>query len=160
MDHDRCRIAFGVEVPDSFKEAVTAEYQAGMFSQKDQEFKLSVSQADFPAFYVYAMLVDVDFEIAAAEDFPAAAFRTGLSGRPFIALDVSFYASDEFRRTKGFDDIIVGTEAETSYLVHVLPLGGHHENGDFLGFADAAADVEAVRTGEHDIQEDEVEIVG
>lgn len=78
MDHDRCRIAFGVEVPDSFKEAVAAEYKAGMFGQKDQEFKLSVRQADFPAFYVYAMLVDVDFQSPLRRTSPLP-----LSGRAF-----------------------------------------------------------------------------
>ena len=75
MDHDRCRIAFGVEAPDPLKEAVAAEYQAGMFSQKDQEFKFSIGQADLPAFYVYAMLVDVNFKVAAGKDFAVSRFR-------------------------------------------------------------------------------------
>ena len=123
MDHDRCRIAFGVKIPDAFEEAVAAEYQAGMFSQKDQEFEFSIGQADFPAFFVYAMFVDVDFQVSAAEDFTAAVFRAGFSGQPFIALNVRLHAGDELCRTERFDDIIVGTEAETAYLVHVLPLG-------------------------------------
>ena len=51
---------------------------------------------------------------------------------------------------------IVGTEAQAAYLVHVFPLGRYHQDGDFLFLADAAADLEAVHPGHHDVQQHHV----
>ena len=89
----------------------------------------------------------------------AGRFLLGLSRQPFVARDVGLDAGDELCRAEGLDDVVIGTEAEAAYLVHVFPFRRYHQDGDFLFFTDAAADMEAVDAGQHDIQQDEVEIL-
>ena len=130
-----------------------------MLGQEDEELKFAIGQGDFLAFDVDPVFVDVDFQVAAAEDFAVGRFLLGLSRQPFVARDVGLDAGDELCRAEGLDDVVIGTEAEAAYLVHVFPFRRYHQDGDFLFFTDAAADMEAVDAGQHDIQQDEVEIL-
>ena len=129
-----------------------------MLGQEDEELEFAVGQGDFFSFDVDPVLIDINFQVAAADDFAIGRFLLGLAHEPFIACDVGLDAGYELCRAEGFDDVVVGTEAQAAYLVHVFPLGRYHQNGYFLFLADAAADVKAVGPGQHDVQQDEVEI--
>ena len=104
------------------------------------------------------MLVYVDFQVATAEDFAVGSFLLGLAHEPLVARNVGFDAGYELCRAEGLDDVVVGAKTEATYLVHVFPLCRYHQDGYFLFFTDAAADVEAIGPRQHDIQQDEVKI--
>lgn len=74
MDHDGCRVAFGVEAPDALEESVPAEDQAGMLGQEDEELEFAVGQGDFFSFDVDPVLIDINFQVAAADDFAIGRF--------------------------------------------------------------------------------------
>jgi len=122
VDHDCRRVAFGVEAPDALEESVPAEDQAGMLGQEDEELEFAVGQGDFFSFDVDPVLIDINFQVAAADDFAIGRFLLGLAHEPFIACDVGLDAGYELCRAEGFDDVVVGTEAQAAYLVHVFPL--------------------------------------
>ena len=65
-------------------------------------------------------------------------------------------ARNKLRGAEGLCDIVIRAEAETSYLVYLVLLCGDHEHGALLVLAYLAADLEAVNTREHDIEDNEV----
>src|SRR5215470_12493345 len=68
-------------------------------------------------------------------------------------------AREELARVERLGQVVVGAELEADDLVHVLPLGGDHDDRDAGGVrarAQAAAHLEAVHAGEHEIEKDDV----
>jgi hypothetical protein len=65
----------------------------------------------------------------------------------------------QFLEAERLVDIIVGTHLEAHNLVHLLSPGGEHQNGDGAVKAQEAADVIAMKFGQHQIQNDEVRLL-
>ena len=66
---------------------------------------------------------------------------------------------EELARVEGLGEVVVRADLEPDHLVHVLALGGQHDDGQGgpLGRrADLAADLEAVHAGQHQVEQDEV----
>ena len=53
---------------------------------------------------------------------------------------------------EGLDDIVVRAQLQAHDLVHLLALGGEHDDGDLAGLADLPTDVDAGFAGHHDVQ--------
>ena len=69
-------------------------------------------------------------------------------------------ASCELIGAEGLDDVVVGAEAEAANLVDFLLTCRDHEDRRVFFPADGAADGEAVRTWQHEVEQDEVEVFG
>ena len=65
-------------------------------------------------------------------------------------------AGHHFLGVKGLDHVIVGAQLQAQHLVKGLALGGQHHHGGVAQLADAAADLEAVHPGHHDVQQHHV----
>ena len=56
-------------------------------------------------------------------------------------------------------DVVVGADLEAEHLVELVGLGGEHDDRHDALRADAAADLHAVDVRQHDVEDDEVEVL-
>lgn len=157
VNHDGCRIAEGVHAPDAVEELVLAEGNAGILREEEQKVKFAARERDFLAVREDAARFGADFE-PAGED--AVRFLYRLLREALVACDMRLDASREFIGAEGLDDVVVGAEAEAANLVDFLLTCRDHEDRRVFFLADGAADDEAVRTWQHEVEQDEVEVFG
>jgi hypothetical protein len=83
-------------------------------------------------------------------------FVEGVAGGGAAAEDAD--AGEELAGGEGFGDVVVGAFHEAADLVVLGAARGEHEDGSArTGGAEAAADLHAVESGEHQIEDDEIE---
>ena len=65
---------------------------------------------------------------------------------------------DQLRGRERLDHVVVGTQAQADHPVGLLPLGGQEDQRDRLavGLAQPAHDLEAVESGEHQVEHDQI----
>ena len=69
----------------------------------------------------------------------------------------SFNASDEFSRTEGLSNVVVGAEFETENAIGLAAFGGQENHGDGRqagSLPDGAANFETVFAGHHDVEDE------
>jgi hypothetical protein len=67
-------------------------------------------------------------------------------------------AGQQLARVEGLGQVVVGAHFQADDAVHVLDLGGQHDDGRAVaGGAQAAADGQAVLAGQHQVQHDQVD---
>jgi cysteine sulfinate desulfinase/cysteine desulfurase-like protein len=65
-----------------------------------------------------------------------------------VGLDTSY----QLTGTKRLGNIVIGAQTQATDLINILFLGGNHQNGGILYLADPLADLKAIHTGQHQIQ--------
>ena len=58
----------------------------------------------------------------------------------------------------GLAQVVVGPGAQAQDFIHVLGAGAEHEDGEVPVVPDSPADLEPVQTGEHEVQDDEMDV--
>jgi len=99
--------------------------------------------------------VEGDLQLLRSSSTPPLERARGRGVTPELELD----ARDHFAHEKRFDDVIVGAEFQTHNAVRLgCPRGEKNDGGLCqLGIvADGFADVEPVRIGQHDVEQDEI----
>jgi len=66
------------------------------------------------------------------------------------------HAGDKLAGREGLREVIVGTELEPNYLVELGIARREHQDGHIALLPDAAAHLEAVEIGQHDVEEHDV----
>src|SRR5438477_34413 len=64
------------------------------------------------------------------------------------------HARDELTRAERLRHVIVGAELEAEDAVDLAVARGQHDDRDLAGRAQTAADLEAVHSGEHHVEDD------
>ena len=138
--------------PDEVEDLLAGEGLAGVLHEHFHDGVLHLRELD-------ALAVLLQGAVAGVEEEGRLLDLTGVHGGAAGAAHEGVYAGGQLRRGKGLGDIVVGAGHETGDLVHLLRAGGEHDDTDGgVGGADAAADLEAVDTGEHDVQQRDADI--
>ena len=106
------------------------------------------------------MPVEVDDELAAEQHEAIRALRHILDG-PVSAEHIA-QARHEHARAEGLRHIVLGAELDAGDDVRFLALRGHHHDRDrpgVLRLLEAAADLEAVDIGQHEVEHDEIRLL-
>ena len=74
-----------------------------------------------------------------------------------VAAQLGVDAGDELQRTERLGHVIVGTEVQSGDLVDLVVARRQHDDRPAVGFADLAAQMEAVHVGQHDVQHGQVD---
>jgi hypothetical protein len=70
------------------------------------------------------------------------------------------HPGQQFTRVEGLAQVVVGADFEADDAVHVLALGGQHDDRRaVVGRAQAAADREPIFAGHHEVEHDQVDRV-
>ena len=77
-------------------------------------------------------------------------------GRALAAQDGA-QAGLQLARLEGLGEIVVGAELEADDAVHRLAARGQHQDRHVAGAAQAAAEIEPVGIGQHEVEDDRVE---
>src|SRR5262245_52757533 len=71
------------------------------------------------------------------------------------------YTCDEFGERERFDEIVIGTAVQSGYAVFQSVAGREKEHGRMDSvFSNASQDLKAVASGQHHVEQDEVEFLG
>ena len=89
--------------------------------------------------------------------------REPVEAQPLLGHDVELGAPQhranacgELARRERLRHVVVGAELEPDDAVGLLAAGGQHDHGQPGALADPAAELEAVRPGKHQVEDDEV----
>src|SRR5262249_38051294 len=114
--------------------------------QRGQELELGVGEGRAPSLDGDLARAEVDLQAAGAE----------ARGRGDVAAEHRADARQELARVERLGQVVVGADLEPDDLVHVLALGGEHQDGDHGGVrprTQAPADLQPVDAGEHEVEE-------
>jgi hypothetical protein len=154
VDVDGAGVAVEALAPDVVEEVVAGEDDAGVGGEGGEEVELFGAEGDLCTGDEEAAGVEVEVEVAEV-DLAGGMGRWSDGARD--AAEDGADADDEFLGVEGFGQVIVGAEFETFDFVAVVVEGGEHDDGDVGGGTEAAADAAAVETGEHEVEDDEVD---
>ena len=70
------------------------------------------------------------------------------------------HPASELPDREGLRDVVVGAELEPEHLVELVVAGGEHDDRHFALGAQALADLEAVELRQHDVEHDQVDVLG
>lgn len=153
MNRHGGRFPQGFAAPDAIEEGFLAEDDVRILGKEQEEFKFLIRQGHFLPLDKDAVAAFVDFQIPIAQDV-----AMGFTGcELFVPGQVAFDAGDEFIGTERLDDIVIGTEAEAADFIDIFLPGRYDEDRDILRLTDGTANLEAIPTRQHDIQQDKVE---
>ena len=93
----------------------------------------------------------IEFGIADDDD------RVGLSAG---AADDGAQTGNKLLHAERLGQVVIGADLEADDAVDLLGLGGEHQDGDARGGAQASAQAQAVLAREHQVEHDEVGLVG
>lgn len=136
--------------PDGVEEVVSAEDSAGMADQIVEEAELGSGGGDKLSVDTELHGAGVDLDIFKLDD--------GRSGGTLEATEDGFDAGDEFAGGEGLGDVVVSTEFESLDAVVFGCAGSKEDDGDHTEggvLAEAAAEVEAITAGDHDVEQEE-----
>ena len=83
--------------------------------------------------------------------------RLGRGVVGLVAPELGLHARHELERQEGLHHVVVRAQGEAGYLVRLLPAGREHDHRVAVALADGAADLEAARAGQHDVENREAE---
>ena len=139
-----------VVFPHGFQHLLAGERAAAVGDEHLQEIKFLRGQAHFLSAEGDGALDEVDLHIMHADDFlllhdvsPGAA-QHGANPRAHL------------QNVERFGHVVVRAVFQTEDFVHVLALGGQHDNRNTGCFADALADAESVHLWQHHVQQHKI----
>ena len=69
---------------------------------------------------------------------------------------MAFNPGHEFSWTKGFDNIVVGTQSQSPDFIDIFLSCGDHQDRDIFFCSDFAANLETIFSGKHNIQKNQI----
>src|SRR5918997_6104406 len=140
--------------PHPPQERAAREHPAGARGEGHQELELGVGEVHLVAPHGHPAAGEVDPQAVVVELVGALARRNRdpAHDRP--------YPRDEFPHGERLGDVVVGPQLQPHDPVYLVVLGRQHDDGYVALGADPAADLRAVELGEHDVEDDEVRLVG
>ena len=153
MHVHRPQIAHVLDAPDLFQQLFARKDPPPVFHQKAQNVELFGGEIDRLAIERDGEICGVDLQ-AAAFQLGGLLFHGGL-GPPGAAQN-GLDARLDLQNIEGLGHVVVGAVFQAEDLVHILALGGEHDNGHIGVFADAGAHFHAAQLGEHDVEQDQV----
>ena len=83
----------------------------------------------------------------------------GAPHKPLIAGQVGLHPGHQLAGAEGLCHIVVRSQSQSPYLVNVILLGRDHDDGRIFAVPHLAADLKAVHPGQHQVQDEKVEIL-
>ena len=99
----------------------------------------------------------VTWRVAGSSTTPFTSRRAAGGGARLVAAQNGAHAGHQFARIERLGQIIVRAEFQADDAVHVVGARGEHEHRHAALFAQPPEDFEAVHTGQHDVQDYQVE---
>ena len=161
MDGDGAGVAGEGVAPDVFEELFGG---VDAFAVAHEEFE----EVEFPGLEANGLVAQGDLAGGAGEgEFAGldgvAGWGVGVADfflEQLTAAQHGLDAGDEFAHGEGLGHVVVSADFEADDAVDFVVAGGEHQDGDGAAAADLAADVEAVHAGEHEVEHQEVGLVG
>ena len=155
MDGDGGAVPHILAAPDGLEQLLLGKDGIGVLGQKFQQGKFPVGHLDLPAVLHHLPALGQNLHVAQADDL-----RLPLSpaGEPGIPAEVGLDPGGELRRVKWLGDVVVRPQAQPTNLVHRLGAGGDHKDGHIDPVPNQAADVVAIASREHQVQQDQAKI--
>ncbi len=152
-DVDIHDVGAGVEgiVPDGEEDLLARQNLMGMAHEVFEEGELPAGEFDLPLRQPDPVREEVDLEIPRFE---------GGGVRLVVAPDQSPHPGDELLEGEWLREVVVGPGVEGGDFARDLVAGGEHEDGEAgLPQPDAPEDLVPVHSGEHDVEEDEIQVL-
>ncbi len=149
---DRDIIAHRLKPPYQLVQILASEYLIWVPGEKQQQLIFLVCQCQRLPAHACRVGFSVDADGASSE---YGAFG-GLRPEPPVLGQVRFHTGDKHGGGEGLFNIIVRTETETAYFVHILCARRDHEYRNVQLFAQPPAHGEAVKPRQHEVKEYEV----
>ena len=138
--------------PDHVEDLLTGEGLAGVLHEHFHDGVLHLGELD-------ALAVLFEGTVAGVQEEGGLIDLAGLDGAAAGAAHKRVHAGGKLGGRKGLGDVVVGAGHETGDLVHLLGAGGEHDDADGgVGGTDTAADLKAVDTGKHDVQQGDADV--
>ena len=151
MHVHRAQVAQIVVLPDGFQKVFAAENLAAVADEQLKQIEFLRREVDLLLADGHRAVVQVDAHVAHRQN-RLSAFLLHHRGAAEDGLDAALDLEDVER----LGHIIVRAVFETQNLVHVLALGGEHDDRHRGFFADALAHLNAVYLGQHDVQKHKI----
>ena len=145
--HD-LQLAEVVPAPDHVQNLLPGESPAGVLHKHLHDGILHLGELDTLAVLLQSAVAGIEQEGVLPD-------LSGLGGdiSPGPA-EQRVHPGGQLRRGEGLCHIVVGTGHQSRHLVHLLGAGGQHNDADLcVGDPDPAADLKAVDSGQHDVQQ-------
>ena len=151
MDVHRTGIAGIVIFPDRFEHLFSAEHSAAIGYEHLEQVKFLGCQLDVFSAKGNAPLDQVHFHIV-DPDHPVFLLLDAAGNTAEDRLDPRF----DFKNIEGFGHIIIRAVFKPEDLIHILTLGGQHDDRNITAFTDPLADSNTVQFRQHNVQKDKV----
>ena len=151
MDVHRAGIAGVVVLPDVFQHLLAGEGAAAVGDEQVQEVELLGGQLDLLAPQLHRALEEVALHIPHADDL---LFFHGGGGTG--AAQHRADAGTHLQDIEGLGHVVIRAVFQAEDLIHVLALGGEHDDRHVGLLADALAHAQAVQLGQHYVQQHQV----
>ena len=136
--------------PDALEEHAVGEDAVGVHDEGLEELVLGGGEVDGLAGASDLAALEVDGEVAGAED------GLGAGGGAGGVAEGDADAGDELVHAEGLGEVVIGAEGEGLDLGGFGVSGGEDNDGGGANLADAADDLDAVEVGEAKVEEDDV----
>ena len=153
MGVDRTGRDLGVVVPNLLKQYVSAEDLSAMVDEKAEELHFFGREADSVAVDAQVVGGEVNGDVVEGVDLFVGLF---LLGSP----EQRTHSCVQLKERKGLGDVVVAAYVEAGELVDLFAFGREEQHRARVApRTEPAADVEAVHTWKHDVENDEVGIL-
>ena len=154
MHVDGAAVAEIVEAPDLVEQLVAGIDAVRRGGEVIEKLHLLGRRVDLLAVDDELVGIEIDDELVIGE---LLALLGDLLAR---AAEHRVHAREQLLDLKGLDDIVIRAHLEAGDLVLGLALGREHDDRDLAVFADGLADLPAIHDGQHDIEHDEIGVLG
>ena len=153
MDVDGAAVAVVFEAPHLVQQLVAGVDPVGVRGEAVQQFQLLRGSFHHLALDPQLVAVHVEAEVVELDDALGA---LGLGRGDGAAAQHRLDAGHDLFGVEGLDHVVVCAQLEAQHLIEGLALGRQHHDRGVAQLADAAADLEAVHPGHHDVQQHHV----
>ncbi len=152
---DRARLAVVGAPADPLEQLAPREDDARLGGEQREQLELDERQLHGLAPYLDRPPWEIDHDVAAVDQLVAATGQVGRRRTPEKRADATSELADRER----LRDVVVRAELETEDLVELVVAGGQHDDRDGALRAQAPADLEPVHSRQHDVEDDEVDVL-
>ena len=150
---NRALVTLEVVAEDLLHQLHTVVHATRMTGERGEELELGGGEVDLFALDQDLVAGDIDHQVTEVEHLDLRLI--GLMG----ATEQRAHASNELTRGERLDEVVVGTELEADDAILDLALCGEHDDRHIGGIANGAANALAGKLGEHEVENDQVELM-
>ena len=140
--------------PDLLDELRAGEGHRGPLGQGHQQIPFGRCQRNWFSLQVDLLPERVDLKIA---EYPWGRRSAGVAGVPAPwATQDRLHACHQLAHAEGFGDVVIGAHGQADQGVHLVRSGGHDDDVAVAEGADLAADLDAVQSGQSQVEDHHV----